>query len=53
LASATTSAAPEAFARFFPIVRDVCREALGADWTPAFERAWAERLDRVAGLVHA
>ena len=45
--------APQAFARFFPIVRDVCREALGADWTPAFERAWAERLDRVAGLVHA
>jgi hemoglobin-like flavoprotein len=43
----------EAFARFFPIVRDVCRELLGDDWTPAFDGAWAERLARVGLLTRA
>jgi hemoglobin-like flavoprotein len=44
---------PEAFASFFPIVRDICREALGDAWTPDIARAWDERLAQVARLVRA
>lgn len=35
------------FASFFHTVRDVCREALGPDWTAETDTAWAELL---AGL---
>lgn len=38
---------PEHFARFFPILRDVCREVLCADWTPEIETAWAARLAKL------
>lgn len=44
---------PEAFASFFPIVMQACREALGADWTSDMQRAWDERLARVGGLMAA
>jgi hypothetical protein len=43
--------APDAFAAFFPIVRDVCRDLLGADWTPEVDRAWRERLARLGALT--
>jgi hemoglobin-like flavoprotein len=42
---------PEAFLNFFPIVREVCREALGPEWTGAVDRAWAERLDAIDRLI--
>ena len=42
---------PEAFLNFFPIVREVCREALGPDWTETVDRAWAERLDAIDRLI--
>ncbi|HEY8574554.1 hypothetical protein [Phenylobacterium sp.] len=32
------------FPRFFPIVRDVCREVLGEAWTAEFDTAWSEAL---------
>jgi hypothetical protein len=35
------------FDRFFDIVRDTCREALGAEWTPAFDAAWSARIATV------
>lgn len=34
----------EAFITFFEVVRDTVRDAVGADWTPAFETAWAQML---------
>ena len=34
----------EVFATFFAILRDVTREVLASDWTPAFELAWSEML---------
>jgi len=34
----------EVFITFFGIVRDTARDILGADWTPAFETAWAGML---------
>ncbi|WP_374470177.1 globin [Phenylobacterium sp.] len=43
--------APEAFGRFFPIVRDVCRELLAGDWTPEIDAAWNLRLARVGRLT--
>jgi hypothetical protein len=43
--------APDAFAGFFPIVRDVCRDLLGADWTPDVEAAWNQRLGRLSVLT--
>jgi hypothetical protein len=32
-------------------VRDVCRDLLGADWTPDVERAWSGRLARLGALT--
>jgi hypothetical protein len=43
--------APAEFARFLPILREVCREALGADWTTAMDAAWAQRLARLEALT--
>lgn len=42
---------PAAFTNFFPIVREVCRDLLAEDWTPAVEAAWAARLSQIAELV--
>jgi len=42
---------PAAFVSFFPIVRETCREVLGADWTETVDRAWAERLGVIDGLI--
>lgn len=33
------------FNRFFSIVKETCRDLLGAEWTPAFEHAWTRRID--------
>jgi hypothetical protein len=44
---------PAIFGRFFPIVRDACRDALGPDWTPEFDAAWNAALRRVAELAPA
>ena len=35
---------PAAFDGFFVLLRDLVRETLGPDWTPAMEQAWAGRL---------
>lgn len=34
----------EVFVTFFGVVRDTVRDLLAADWTPAFETAWAAML---------
>jgi len=41
----------QVFATFFGTVRDTVREALGADWTDAFDSAWAELLVEIEGYV--
>jgi len=38
----------EAFQRFFPLVRDVCRESLGPAWTAEMDAAWAHVLGQLA-----
>lgn len=43
----------EIFATFFGVVRDAMRAFLGADWTPAFDRAWADLLVEIDGYVQA
>jgi hemoglobin-like flavoprotein len=35
---------PEVFGLFFRTVADTLREVIGADWTPAMDRAWRELL---------
>ncbi len=42
---------PEAFASFFPVVMETCREILGEAWTDAFQTAWDDRLRRISGLI--
>ena len=37
----------ELFARFFVIIRDCARDAMGSDWTVDMEIAWAELLRQV------
>jgi hypothetical protein len=37
----------DVFNRFFWIVRDTCRELLGAEWTPAYEAAWTTRIEAI------
>lgn len=41
----------EVFATFFAIVRDALRDLLAADWTPAFETAWAEMLVEIEAFA--
>ena len=36
--------APAEFARFYPILMDVCRDALGEAWTAEVETAWTARI---------
>ena len=36
------------FVRFFEILVAVFRQALGRDWTPEIEQAWADAVQRVA-----
>lgn len=38
---------PEAFARFFPIISETCRELLGEAWTGEVDAAWAELIARL------
>ena len=38
---------PAVFDRFFFIVRDVCRDLAGPDWTADFDTAWSARIDQV------
>lgn len=41
------------FERFFVLVVEVLREAMGPDWTPDIHRAWAGALHRLAqGIRH-
>ena len=35
------------FNRFFWIVMETCRDLAGDAWTPAFERAWKDRIEAV------
>mgnify|MGYP001764074103 CR=1 FL=1 len=39
------------FQRFFDIVVQVFREALGVDWTPPIDAAWRRTLQRVADIT--
>lgn len=39
------------FEIFFSIMRDVVREAAGADWSPAMATAWENTLDQAASLL--
>jgi len=43
----------EVFNRFFHIVKETCRDLLGGEWTPAFERAWSRRIDDVLAATAA
>lgn len=38
------------FDRFFQLMGEVFREALGADWTPTIDAAWATLMARVAAI---
>jgi hemoglobin-like flavoprotein len=42
--------APDAFARFFPIVAETCRDALGDAWTVETDAAWTELLGRLEAI---
>ena len=39
------------FGVFFDIIRDVTKQAAGADWTPAMESAWSEVLAKADALA--
>jgi hemoglobin-like flavoprotein len=41
----------EIFGRFFPLLRDTCRELLAETWTPEVDAAWDEILARIARLT--
>lgn len=41
----------EIFGRFFPLLRDTCRDLLGEAWTPQADAAWADILGRIARLT--
>jgi len=43
----------EVFITFFGVVRDTVRDLLGADWTPAFETAWAGMLAEMEAFGQA
>lgn len=43
----------EVFPRFFQITVETFAELAGADWTPAFDAAWAEALARIAAVTPA
>lgn len=45
--------APDAFAAFFPLVRDEVRAACGADWSAAMETTWARLLGDLSQYVNA
>lgn len=44
---------PDVFVSFFTTVRDVFAQMLGADWSAAMGKAWAELLDRIATSLAA
>src|SRR4051812_21470328 len=44
---------PAAFARFFPILADTCRELLGEAWSPETDAAWADLLGRLGKVCRA
>ncbi|MFN3583023.1 globin [Phenylobacterium sp.] len=41
----------EAFANFFRVIRDACRDVLAGDWTAETDAAWDRLLVRLDGLV--
>ena len=43
----------EIFATFFGVIRDTAREALGSEWSPAFETAWTALLAEIDDFVRA
>lgn len=38
------------FDRFFQLIGEVFREALGGDWSPGFDSTWRLLMDRVAAI---
>ena len=43
----------EIFPRFFAVTAETFAELAGPDWTPAFDAAWGEALDRIAAVTPA
>lgn len=43
----------EVFPRFFDVAVETFRDLMGEDWTPAFEAAWANLIDRVDHIATA
>lgn len=41
----------DAFARFFPIVMESCRDLLGEAWTPQIDAAWTELLAELDAVI--
>lgn len=41
----------EVFGRFFPLLRDACRDLLSEAWTDEVETAWSEILGKIAKLT--
>lgn len=44
---------PQQFDSFFVAVFEVCRQALGPDWTAGVDAAWRTTLDRVSAITSA
>ena len=44
---------PDVFASFFGVMRDTFRDILGADWTPAFEKAWRDLVGELSARAGA
>ena len=42
---------PAAFAQFFPIVMETCRDLLGEAWTPQMDAAWADLLVELDAVI--
>lgn len=39
------------FDSFFEVVKETCRDLLGADWTPAVDAAWTAQIARVTAAT--
>lgn len=42
---------PDIFVKFFPVIMETVREQAGEDWTPGFQAAWADLLERLNGIT--
>ena len=42
---------PAAFAQFFPIVMETCRDLVGEQWTPQIEDAWTSLIAELDAVI--